>query len=760
MIAWRRYETPTGLLDFLSEDFPLVVESMTKDRSYKWAGATEYAHTYLWVPALTQVHLDIESPQPYVVWLNGHLTKKKSGILWLDAGWNSLMIKSIGPSKLRGIVPVIATARRTSNWYLRANLTGLSKPVLDKLKISAYDPQRRPVITDDAQPLRYLSTITRPDGDNPLFIQDHPIVLNYRLRVSTGPAPDYLRAKSPGRFGGWPWQYSVDPQMLVELYRNGAESRADGQPVLSCKRVPAESWISAAPSHVHVNIVDYEDAKTIFSRTFDLSYREDNKGEIEASLEINLGRLPVGNYILISTLLNEDGTVQARDNDHSFSVLWGPVDQSRDTGPRYLATVGHWLAVHPGVQRRLRWLHRVGITRQQKLDQSWSGWGVSYNGKGEVIVKDNPVIDDLLKEAKKLNIMVVGDLTEGFIISQTVKNGNFPPINIEEQKELRRKGIKITDPGQLILVPVGARPLPPYGTKLFEKILHNYAYQVVLRYKGRIKYWGGSNEIDLHNGSGTAMVAKVYTAAARIIYQAMKEADPEAQYISPSLVRKSEFTEEMMKFGFLKTCDIVDVHAHPAHAPDVWDESIGNTPREGLGVVLKYMQTHGIRKPVWYGETSAPLAISPRAVQGQAEAVVKQLVWAMYNPYVEDLSYLVVYDGPEYGDNQGFDNMYGDPLPVVNAVNVASHLLDGRKRLADLKGLPAGVQYIHVDGFDGLETVVLWSRKPVMVTLTPRSKQVILIDLFGRSKDKLSRDSDGKIRLLVDETPQYLRGRF
>lgn len=84
--------------------------------------------------------------------------------------------------------------------------------------------------------------------------------------------------------------------------------------------------------------------------------------------------------------------------------------------------------------------------------------------------------------------------------------------------------------------------------------------------------------------------------------------------------------------------------------------------------------------PLIYGrDVLAPRTQSARR-GGHAEDMVKQLVWAINwrdapTAPVIGLNYLIAYDAPDYWSyNMGFNNQYGDPLPIVNAANVVAYL--------------------------------------------------------------------------------------
>ena len=135
--------------------------------------------------------------------------------------------------------------------------------------------------------------------------------------------------------------------------------------------------------------------------------------------------------------------------------------------------------------------------------------------------------------------------------------------------------------------------------------------------------------------------------------------------------------------------------------------------------------------------------------------MLKQLGWALKHPTVKSLAYLVLYDN---GACLGFCNLYGDPLPANNAINVASHLVDGRPLLDDLPGLPDNVEQVCVAGGGDLQTLMLWSHQSQTVLIPCQGTEVDLIDLLGRT-DRVS-VADGKVAVHVTSVPQFVRARF
>lgn len=311
-------------------------------------------------------------------------------------------------------------------------------------------------------------------------------------------------------------------------------------------------------------------------------------------------------------------------------------------------------------------------------------------------------------------------------------------------------------------VPGLSAPLPPYGTTAWNTTFYNYGYKAASKYQIKIDTWSGNNEIDNFTPD-TPRAAELHVQAAYRIAAGMKAANPSARYFSSSLVSMFK-SKKFFSAGFLSIPDVVDVHSHPWKAPEPNEESLTPYSRnEGRTMLIK----EGYTCPIVYGETSSPRAHNARGAQGHAEDLIKQIAWAINHREIpiapiEGISYLVAYGGPDYWSyNMGFNNQYGDPLPIVNAVNVANHLLDGRKRMPASTNLVAGVSHIRVTNADLVypQTVVIWSTNSTKnVTFHVKGSAVKLVNTMGRVKKY--RAPNGTITLQVDTTPQFLQESF
>jgi hypothetical protein len=728
MIDWRdMVAAADGSVNFLSpETFPRIAESRPMG-GYEWAGMVEHLHTYMKASdtALVSAVLHVQSsPNPAQLWLNGEPVATGQTIV-LKPGWNRLMVKCSSPRTAEG--------QSWSSWSFASKLTNATA----NIQFRTTDPERIVLVTDDNRAFRFLSSFTRTDGDPPVFAigtrSSMDITLRYGLQVTSGTHSNYQSPTSrTSLFVGHPWVYSIDPARVVE------NDPTPGQPWTV---VPTASWSSHVPTQVRMRVRD-DSGLVVLDTRYSLSYGAQSNDAITAMRQIILPGVKIGHYTVFSDLLDSMGAVLVRDNDHSFSVVVGAVDRSQDQKPRSLGVVGHWLlgtsSIDPSGRRypsRLRWMSRVGITRQQKLWEGWDAWGpITFDPNGNVTVGPAPYIDDALALAQGLNIDVLGDLVEGYY-QNTINNLDLPG---------------------------NSQTMPVYGSIAWNNLYYHYGFELGRKYAGQITSWGGINEID-GPSARTADAAEMHVEAAKQIMAGMKAADPTARYISSSLIQRSS-SQRLFNEGFLSVPDVVDVHSHPWRAPEPWEGSL--TPYWG-GEGRTMLVNQGHTGPLIYGEMSSPRGHNPRGAWGHAEDMVKQLAWAINwreasTAPIIGLNYLVAYDAPDYWSyNLGFNNQYGDPLPIVNAANVASRLLDGRDLLPALSGLPAGVSHIRVTNADTQypETIVVWKTSgQANVTFTVSSNSVKMIDLMGRVKTHTVTGS--QFSLTIDTPPQYVQGKF
>jgi len=718
MIEWRAVTAPPeGTVNFLDATlFPRVAESLTP---YTYSGMVEYLHVYLKgsdTATTTAVLAASSIPGAADYWLNG-APVVPGGTLVLAPGWNRFLVKSRSPSTISGF--------SWSTWNSRVSFTNAT----GDLQFSTVDPERKVLVTEDLQPFRFLSHVGRNDestDDFPLFplsgASTTNVDLQYSLQVGVGTdsATYQPPASRTSTYRGPMWVYSVDP--------------ASSSPFNSAWTMAAsDMWQNWAPAQAHLRVFN-DQGTPVSDQTLSLSYSAPSGGLVTAAATVSFTSLQAGNYVIFSDLLDGSGKVLARDTVHSFAVLAFTPNPSLDQQPRLLGVAGHWFTTHAAndmMAKRMRWLQRVGMPQEQKLQTAWSGWGASHDGHGTVTVAGSTLIDTALTDAAASGVTVTGDVDEG-LYSASLGN----------------------------LSPAGASAFPAYGTTAWDQTLFQYGQKMAAFYQGRVQAWCGTNEIA---ATGTTD-AQMFVRAATQIKAGIKAVDPTIPYISSSLTGLST-SSALFSNGFLDVADIIDVHEHPYATSEPGATSLSGTTSSGRGMLLL---NAGYTKPLIYGELSSPRCNNLYGAAGQAGDMVKQTAWAVnwrdasVAP-VKRLSYLVAYEGPDYTSDLGFDTHDGDPLPVVNAANVASTLLDGRTKLPALSAasLTPDASHIHVTSADPAypETIVLWrTGAPTQVTVSLTSATVKVTDLMGRTH--IYPVTGGKFPLLIGSTPVYLSGTF
>ncbi len=723
LVPWIKLETSDGLVDFFSNQFPVKNIS---DGAGQWAGGASYAFVYIHSEKKQSLRLKIGTSQTLFQWLNGKSLKRAGAYcrLNLNKGWNRLLIKSLSPSKIRSKKIVMPSNGKHSSWTFSAileQLNGSSK--VYGIKFSVTDPNR----SNNNECIGFLSKLTALDGTTPLFTtKSWNGKLKLHVSCRSGQAEIYQsnpikRYRPRGNY----WIYTRRP------------TKDDN--ILTIQELKA-----AVPEKLQITITNYMN-QIVYKAKQTLAFDRN----CNASMTLELSDIPTSQpdfYSVELKWLDNSGKVMVYNNHHSFAITGGPVSLNTDV-PRKIACVGHWMTNTDDfakVKAKLEWLNKTGITWHQKMSQAWNRWGIKFDTKGNVTFKPRKVVDETIELANKLNIRLIGDLSMGYVQTDQKRKGQLMALTEDEAKGQQKKSQEMASAKSIRLIPFGSAPLPFYGTPEFNKVLTAYAEKLVSYYKGKINYWCGDNEIDLHSGRGTTAEAIVYSAAAALYYKAMKRANPKATFISASLCRSSGITAELFKHGYANNCDWLDVHAHPYGAPNMDSSTIGNTPFEGLGLAQQKTD-----KPIVYGEVSAPLAHSITGVVGQATAVPKQIAWVLNQKRIKLFAYLVPYSN---GANLGFCNVYGDPLPAACAINAASRLLDGREILKNIN-LPSGIQQLRVKNGRN-DIIMLWSEKPKKLSIRLTSNKVEIFNELGTPVKPVI--SGSSLILNVTTSPIYL----
>lgn len=467
--------------------------------------------------------------------------------------------------------------------------------------------------------------------------------------------------------------------------------------------IKPEAKLKSAPAQVllRYSVVDY-DGQGISSGKATVAVG--GKG-----IALKLERVPLGFYAVRTEIWDAAGehlwTVPAPRN---FGVIRGPLTDLSTPRPRKIASALYW----PGTP--YPYLERIGITFNLGSNASW--W--NYDPPGDK-PRQFKGIDEMLKDSQAHRVEITGYLSGGW------------PAPINPRLEAKPKQLLIWF----------WHLLPPYDTPEYEETVGDYTFDVVSAYQARLHVWKGQNEVDLFQGSG--YTPDIYVAGQKVVHKYAKAADPNCFLTGNSLVRyNSDFTRKLFELGFYKYQDAIDIHAYPQDPPRALEAGygLGNGPQESYSGLLDLMREYGVVLPLWYGEVGARATHFADALRGQAEAEFRMIVWALAQPTLEKICFLIPWD--DQGD------IGTGHRPATCVLNMLSHLLDGFNFAGTLdlaEGVTAGVWSNKQH-----RVIALWSNAGHQeVEIAVARPEVTVVDVIGRPQT--IQPKNGILRLVVDK---------
>jgi len=278
-----------------------------------------------------------------------------------------------------------------------------------------------------------------------------------------------------------------------------------------------------------------------------------------------------------------------------------------------------------------------------------------------------------------------------------------------------------------------------------EKDYEQVAFEVVNRYKGKVRVYEVENEPNF-SYSPSDYVAKTLLPFIR----GAKRADPNAQIIAPacvSLPQTFRFIEAIIAADALKLLDGVSTHTYVG-PQEPW-ELFGNPQ------YLERLKGVVGNKPLWQTEQGYNWGNDPK--QRHARYVVRQFLWAnaLGIPNERHYYFYPVHRGfepwylVESGSSEGLN---GTLEPAAVALRIMNEQISGRK-VGGLKELLFGVYALRFYG-EKDDLVVLWTLD-FPVTLTLSGRVLSAVDFMG---NKISLKPYAKAhRIVVSGYPVYLR---
>jgi hypothetical protein len=271
---------------------------------------------------------------------------------------------------------------------------------------------------------------------------------------------------------------------------------------------------------------------------------------------------------------------------------------------------------------------------------------------------------------------------------------------------------------------------------------------VVARFKDRVKYWEIWNEADIKTFYiGTP---EEYAACLKETYRQIKEADPQAKVLVCSFaLAPGEFAEKIFEAGIADSFDIYNVH--------YYGDPQGVVHR--LTNHKKFMEKHGIRKPIWVTEMGA-MHHKDRGDSGtlrnEASYLVKAYVYGLANG-AERFFYFIFTDFTEEERNFGTVNRDFTPRPAYVALCNLTYFLGEGKFLRKGDETDENVEY-HIFQDGDREAAVLWVKEGAARSFRTKGPKVAeAVDVIGRSIPFRNFD-DGTFEVQVGPEPVILKG--
>ncbi len=275
----------------------------------------------------------------------------------------------------------------------------------------------------------------------------------------------------------------------------------------------------------------------------------------------------------------------------------------------------------------------------------------------------------------------------------------------------------------------------------------NFFRNMLGHFKDRVKYWEIWNEPDIEVFYlGTP---EQYAACLKESCRQIKEADPDAKVLLCSFaMAPGEFAEKIFKAGIADSFDIYNVH--------YYGDPIGVVHR--LKNHKKFLDRHGVRKPIWVTEMGAVHHPKDKAnldvLRGEASYLVKAYVYGLANG-AERFFYFIFSDYMEDNRNYGTVNRDFTPRPAYVALCNLTYVLGEGKfaRHADVDN--EDVEY-YVFRDAEREVAVLWAKQQGGSFRLKGPKVGEAVDVIGRPIPFRNFD-DGTFEVRVGLEPVFLK---
>jgi len=217
----------------------------------------------------------------------------------------------------------------------------------------------------------------------------------------------------------------------------------------------------------------------------------------------------------------------------------------------------------------------------------------------------------------------------------------------------------------------GNAPRTDEGRKAFVE----YARAAAEHFKGEGILWELWNEPNLAQFWRPAPSVEDYIKLAKLVYPALKKADPDCTVLAPALAGWDfGYFEQACKLGLLENTDVVSLHAYGAAKPEDAAQYYAN-----IRAIIGKHAPKGREIPIVSGEWGYP-AVKGFTVEKQGEFIVRQFLTNLMNDVRLSIWYDWHDDGPDPDENEHhFGTVYLDykPKPAYFAVQTLTRELAG-----------------------------------------------------------------------------------
>jgi len=274
---------------------------------------------------------------------------------------------------------------------------------------------------------------------------------------------------------------------------------------------------------------------------------------------------------------------------------------------------------------------------------------------------------------------------------------------------------------------------------------------LIEEFKGRVPRW------ELFNEPNFSFTPEEFVTRAKPVYDMIKEVDPKAQVVGPSVCGINlAWYEAFYKAGGAKVCDILSIHDYEGNEtidPEHWR--------------WKFAQLHGIMGR--YGDADKEIYQTERAITGVRThdfiGAQQAIRVTLHNDLLQTLGVPSEHDSHYYLNEGGYNAVpsyawsRSSPFPAVLAMRTREALIKGKKYAGPVDFSPTGNQIYMALRFEGGDGPVIILRNLGTFDL-PTEVEVKggdalkVADMFGNLQDMPVKN--GKVTLAVSQFPQYL----